>query len=103
MNTMPNKTVLFDDLISDSRENGAPIVAANAEMMDAAIYSMMDHERFSVVNCRPRTVMTTLGAKERLKWRAIVSAESIDKHVKVYCDDAEKDSKQNQSAEQLCL
>ncbi len=48
MNIIANKTTIFDNLVGDSRENAAEIVAKNAERLDAAIYAKIDHSRFAV-------------------------------------------------------
>lgn len=61
MNIIANKTTIFDNLVGDSRENAAEIVAKNAERLDAAIYAKIDHSRFAVATRRERTVMTSLG------------------------------------------
>lgn len=58
---------IFDGMVQESKESAAKWVATNAERIDLAIYSMTDHGRFSVVNVRPRTVMTTAGPVRYLR------------------------------------
>lgn len=61
MDIVAKNASLFDRMVEDSKENAPKWVARNAERIDLAIYSAIDHARFSVVNRRARTVMTTAG------------------------------------------
>lgn len=67
MTSIAKDASIFDGMVRESKESAAGWVAANAERIDSAIYSMVDHGRFAVANRRPRTVMTTAGPVRYLR------------------------------------